>query len=125
MSVYNRYFLPKTIYVNVLVERRSILSENDKQSGVYIWIYTMNNKCYIGSSLNLGDFKSGRLTRYFWTSVLKRADKHRSIIFKAILKYGHSSFILGILEYCPPDREIIAARESYYIDYLSPEYNIF
>ena len=45
-----------------------------------------------------------------------------SIICRALLKYGHSSFSLDILEYC--DSKIVIQREQYYIDTLKPEYNI-
>lgn len=43
-------------------------------------------------------------------------------IYKALLKYGHSKFILEILEYCKPTQCI--EREQYYIDLLKPDYNI-
>lgn len=95
--------------------------ENKGKSGVYIWINKKNNKSYVGSSKNLGDNKKGRLTRYFWKSVLNRKD-HTSLIFKAINKYGHSSFILGILEYCEP--KFLITKENFYLKKLKPEYNI-
>jgi group I intron endonuclease len=41
-----------------------------------------------------------------------------------LVKYGHSTFKLEILEYCEADRLIILEREQYYIDLLKPEYNI-
>jgi group I intron endonuclease len=45
-----------------------------------------------------------------------------SLIHKAILKYGYSSFKLEILEYC--DKKDLLNREQYYMDTLKPEYNI-
>jgi len=39
------------------------------------------------------------------------------MIYKALLKYGYSSFKLDIIEYCKPD--IIIEREQYYLDYLN------
>lgn len=44
------------------------------------------------------------------------------MIHKAHLKYGYSKFSLEILEYCEPDEVLL--REQYYLDSLSPEYNI-
>src|SRR5438477_10959207 len=44
------------------------------------------------------------------------------MIFKALLKYGHSKFTLEILEYC--DSKDLIKREQYYIDLLKPQYNI-
>lgn len=48
--------------------------------------------------------------------------KNNSMIYKALLKYGYSSFKLDIIEYCNPD--ILIEREQYYLDHLKPEYNI-
>jgi len=54
---------------------------------------------------------------------LKRVlNKESSLIYKAILKYGYSNFSLDIIEYCSSD--VVIIREQYYIDLLSPEYNI-
>lgn len=44
------------------------------------------------------------------------------MIYKALIKYGYSSFKLDILEYCDPS--ILIKREQYYLDSLNPEYNI-
>lgn len=44
------------------------------------------------------------------------------VINKALLKYGYSNFKLDILEYC--DSKEVAKREQYYMDILSPEYNV-
>jgi group I intron endonuclease len=44
------------------------------------------------------------------------------IIYKAILKYGHSNFKLEILEYCEPDN--VVTREQHYLEQLKPEYNM-
>jgi len=44
------------------------------------------------------------------------------IINKTLLKYGYSKFTLQILEYC--DTNLVLDREQYYMDTLSPEYNI-
>ena len=43
-------------------------------------------------------------------------------IHKALLKYGYSEFRFDILEYC--SKEEVLAREQYYLNLLSPEYNI-
>ena len=44
------------------------------------------------------------------------------LICRALIKYGHSSFKLEILEYCAP--EDLEDRENYYIDSVNPEYNV-
>ena len=59
---------------------------------------------------------------YSLLSIEKILNKSKSHILGAILKYGHSKFILEILEYC--DSKDLIKREQYYIDLLKPEYNI-
>lgn len=49
--------------------------------------------------------------------------KNNSRIYRALVKYGYSSFKLEILEYCEPG--ILIGREQYYLDLLNPEYNIW
>lgn len=44
------------------------------------------------------------------------------LIYKALLAHGFANFKLEILEYCEPSKLI--EREQYYIDLLTPEYNI-
>lgn len=60
--------------------------ENKGKSGIYIWINKKNNNSYVGSGLDLGDNKKGRLTRYFWNSCLHRKDS-KSLIHRAIIKH--------------------------------------
>jgi group I intron endonuclease len=60
-----------------------------------------------------------RLSKYFQNSYL---NKKSGFILPAILKYGHSSFYIEILEYC--DKNIIKERENYYINSIKSEYNI-
>jgi group I intron endonuclease len=70
----------------------------------------------VGSSINLGH----RFSQYY--SIIHLKKKQSSIIYKSILKYGHSKFSLDILEYC--ESSLCIAREQYYLDLLKPEYNI-
>jgi group I intron endonuclease len=52
-----------------------------------------------------------------------RTKKYKTPIYNSIRKYGLSNFSLEILEYCDNSFSILD-REQYYIDKLSPEYNI-
>ena len=45
------------------------------------------------------------------------------LIYKALLKYGHSNFSLEILEYCDSNNTI--KKEQYYLYLMKPEYNVF
>lgn len=48
--------------------------------------------------------------------------KSKSKIYSSLLKHGYNAFTLDILEYC--EKEELITREQYYIDKLSPSYNI-
>jgi group I intron endonuclease len=82
---------------------------------VYRWVNKLNNKTYIGSSI---DFTT-RLYKYY---SLKHLIKNKTPIHNALVKYGYSNFKLEILEYCNINDAIL--REQYYLDNLNPEYNI-
>lgn len=107
--------IPVKIYSNADIQKQDIINENKNKSGIYQWINRINSKTYIGSSVNL----SRRFYEYYNLSHL---EKSKMVISKALLKYGYASFSLEILEYC--DRSILLKREQFYIDLLSPEYNI-
>jgi len=111
--------IPKVIYSNMDVDKSIILSENKKKSGIYRLNSLVTGKSYVGSSKDLNN----RLRSYYSTSNMERiVNKEKSIIYKAVLKHGHSNFSLDIIEYCEPDKLI--KREQYYFDLLKPEYNI-
>lgn len=107
---------PVKEYVNSDLQKQSIISENNDKSGIYCWVNRINGKFYIGSSINL----KSRLLDYFSKNHLEK--KSGMPICKGLLKYGHASFSLYILEYC--DKESTIQREQYYLDLLSPNYNI-
>ena len=109
--------IPKVIYEDIVKDKSKIIQENKQKSGVYRWTHNINGKTYVGSSVNL----SNRF--YYWFN--SKAMVHNikiSIIARAILKYGLSSFKLEVLEYC--DKSHVLEREQYYINLLKPEYNI-
>lgn len=104
-------------YENADTMKERIYKENRGKTGVYRWTNLYNRKCYVGSSTNLAK----RFTLYYSLTYLNK-QVSKSIICRALLKYGHSSFSLSILEYC--DVAKVIEREQYYIDTLKPEYNI-
>ena len=109
------FSLPVLTYLNADTQKLSIINDNKGKSGVYKWTNLDNGKFYVGSSVNL----SIRLAQYYNINILT---KYRSLIHKALLKYGYSKFKLEILEYC--QRKDVIKREQHYIDTLKPEYNI-
>lgn len=110
---------PEKSYLNVDICKKNIYDENRRKSGVYIWVNLKNNEFYVGSSSNL----SKRFSWYFsFSNLNKLLENSTSVIARALIKYGYSGFRLDILEYC--EAEQLIAREQYYIDLLSPKYNI-
>lgn len=112
-------FKPEVIYSNADTQKELIFRDNNGKSGVYRWINNINGKTYVGSSINL----SHRFYQYYSLRIMEYTlQKSQSHIFKALIKYGYSSFSLEILEYCEPSKVI--EREQFYLDLLSPIYNI-
>lgn len=111
--------IPICSYSNIDTQKRQICKDNKGKAGIYRWINVVNNKDYIGSSINL----SIRFRDYFSINSLKIFIKrNKSAIYSALLKYGYCSFKLEILEYC--DISTVIEREQYYLDILKPGYNI-
>jgi hypothetical protein len=110
---------PVHSYVNADLQKSDICKDNYNKTGIYKWTHIISGKSYVGSAINL----SNRLKNYYNLVYLEREIiKNNSMIYRALLKYGYSSFKLDILEYCNPDALI--EREQYYFDLLKPEYNI-
>lgn len=110
---------PAVSYSNSDTQKLVIYKENKNKCGVYMWINKITGARYVGSALDL----SRRFMCYYsFKSLTSRVSKSNSVIYRALLKYGHSNFSLEILEYC--DKAEVIKREQYYLDSLKPEYNI-
>jgi group I intron endonuclease len=70
-----------------------LLQELKEKAGIYCWYNTTTDLFYIGSSVNL----RRRIHCYLSLAFLTR-HKDSSIINRALLKYGLTSFVLLILE---------------------------
>jgi hypothetical protein len=94
-------------------------------SGIYKITNRVNGKFYIGSTTRLSARKAEHKYR-------TKNRKGNSAIRSAILKYGEDNFVFTILETFEFGEwatkeykdEILSSREQYYIDILSPKYNI-
>ena len=88
--------------------------KSNKISGVYKIMNTINNKIYIGSSINI---------KYRWTEhkrYLKNNKHHSNHLQRSWNKYGKNNFKFEILEECKETDLLI--REQYYLD-LYESYN--
>lgn len=111
--------VPIVFYHNAEKCKFNIFKENRERSGIYCWKNNLNGKIYIGSAKNL----TKRLSEYFNPRFLNKSLLTKnSKIYSSLLKNGYSNFSLGILEYCKLD--LLINKEQYYIDLMSPEYNI-
>jgi len=86
-------------------------------TGVYKIVNIVNNKCYIGSSVNI------EKRWYFHKERLARNKHHCKYLQNAYNKYGKDCFVYTIVETCSRDRSIILSLEQKYLDSLKPEYN--
>jgi group I intron endonuclease len=111
---------PLRLYLNPNLDRNLIGQDNKKRSIIYQWINLITGKFYIGSAWN----GSTRLLSYWTPSVLRRALS--APIYNNLSFYGHSNFILAILEDLGPSgnisKESILLREQFYLDLLFNKY---
>ena len=86
-------------------------------SGCYLFLNNINNKFYIGSSVNL--YK--RIRTYFHIINTGRCNLP---LFRAMKKYGLHHFSFIILENC--NKNVLECRriEQKYFDLFNPQYNI-
>ena len=110
--------VPLIIYDNFKENRVNILKEQKDKSGIYCLINKNNGHSYIGSSINL----ASRMRNYLNTTFLKSKQNINMPIVKALLKYNLYNFKLLILEYV--DLKNLIIRETYYITYVLPYYNV-
>ena len=90
--------------------------------GIYIIKNDINNKVYIGQSINIHK----RIQEHFWKSICQKDISYNSALHSAIRKYGKEHFYWEILEEC--DASLLDEREKEYIkqyNSISPNgYNI-
>lgn len=58
--------VPVVVYSNADLLKTTILKDNKQKTGIYYWTNLLNNKTYVGSSINLGN----RFRDYFKISYL-------------------------------------------------------
>ncbi len=86
-----------------------------QNSGIYSIKNLINNKLYIGSSVNI--------TRRWYDHIHKlKHNKHKSqYLQRSYNKYNKENFKFEVLAYCPP--EYCIKLEQWFLDNMKPEYN--
>lgn len=111
---------PVKVYYDASVSKFDIYKDFKDVSIIYMWFNKITGRVYIGSGLN----GSKRLGTYFQPSILKK----NSLIYKSILKYGHESFSVIILEICGKTstvtKDYILEREKFYLDWALRTYGL-
>ena len=97
-------------------DKLNILKYVKGKSGIYMWTNKLNDKKYVGSSVDL----RRRLLEYY--NVNRMLNEKSMPINVALLKYGYTNFSLTILEIC--DKDSLVPREKHFFEVYSPEYNI-
>nr|ATI20588.1 GIY-YIG endonuclease [Ophiognomonia clavigignenti-juglandacearum] len=97
-------------------DKLNILKYIKGKSGIYMWTNKLNDKKYVGSSVDL----RRRLLEYY--NVNRLLTEKSMPIYVALLKYGYHNFTLTILDFC--DMDSLMSREKYFFEVYSPEYNI-
>lgn len=86
------------------------------KSGVYLIQSTRDDRIYVGSSVNIAKRFAGHL------SDLRKKKHPNSKLQNFVNKYGIDFLEFYVLKRCSSD--VLVDREQYYIDTLSPEFNI-
>lgn len=76
--------------------------------GIYKWTNLINNKVYVGQSINIQARKAEHIK-------LSKDMTYSTNIAKALRKYGVENFIFEIIEEC--DRNSLDSREKYWIEH--------
>lgn len=117
------------IYTNLYLALEELKINIKNKTGVYQLVNLINNKTYVGSSINLSRRIKEYLNPLYITRNLKKGN---SAILNAILKYGYKNFGIRILEIIEIKSNLsqsekkmtILAKEQYFINLIKPEYNI-
>jgi len=90
-----------------------------KVPGIYRITNTINNKCYVGSSVDV--YQRGCTYKH----LIKRKKLHNKHLQLSVEKYGLDNFTFELLDKC--DRNIsvfeLHQLEQFYINRINPEYN--
>jgi group I intron endonuclease len=90
-----------------------------KVTGIYKITNTINNKSYVGSSVDV--YQRGCSYKH----LIKRKKLHNKHLQSAVEKYGYDNFIFELLDKCEEGTSVFDLHqlEQSYINKINPEYN--
>lgn len=104
----------KPNYEKIISEDINISNQKiEKRPGVYKIINLVNNKIYVGSSIDLYKRKSSHF------SALRNNFHCNKYLQSSYNKYGENNFIFDVIEYID-DKDKLLDREQYWLDTLNP-----
>lgn len=87
--------------------------------GIYSIVNLIDNKMYIGQSVNIEKRWSDHKYRAFY----KEGSEYNSYLYNAIKKHGIENFRFSVLEEVE-DTDLLTPREIYWIEVYNPDYNM-
>ena len=81
--------------------------------GIYFYKNTINNKTYIGQSINIERRIRQHERSFLFEKESDITTTENILLYRAVKKYGRKNFIWGILEVC--NRCFLNEKEQYYI----------
>lgn len=87
-----------------------------REAGIYQIVNLVNGKSYVGSSVQV----ESRIFKHL--AFLRRGEHPNAHLQAAFSKYGEQSFDYKLLEVC--GKEVLLSREQFYLDSITPQYNI-
>jgi group I intron endonuclease len=90
-----------------------------KVTGIYKITNTINNKSYVGSSVDV--YQRGCMYKH----LIKRNKLHNKHLQSSVEKYGYDNFTFELLDKCEEGASIFDLHqlEQFYINKINPEYN--
>lgn len=122
-------------YIDFSYNGRKIIKQKyNNVQGIYLWVNNINNKSYVGKSVNLFN----RLNKNYLSSNYIKKNKDKMAICAAIFKYDIKNFTFYILEVVSKDStntsfagnpakqggEYLSQKENYWHSIINPTYNI-
>jgi group I intron endonuclease len=86
------------------------------KTGIYRISSLIDNRIYIGSTIDFEKRKSAHLFH------LKKGSHHSILLQRFFVKYGIEFLLFEIIEEC--EKSFLIKREQFYIDLLNPFFNI-